>query len=110
MRRISMKKMLLALVMMVSASAYAGTTTINSVMSSVTATVMGDVTTKGPFHWAVGDTAAYKLNMGGMINGTMSMTIKDVQPTTVTIEQAMDLGFAGKQDCIEVIDSTNGSV
>lgn len=104
-----MKKMLMALVMMASVGASAATT-INTVMSSVNETVMGQIALNNPFNWVVGDTAVYNLTMATFIKGTMTMTIKDVQPTTVTIDQSMDLGFAGKQDCIEVIDSTTGAV
>jgi hypothetical protein len=51
-----MKKMLLALVMMASVGASAATT-INTVLSSVNETVMGQIALNSPFNWVVGDTA-----------------------------------------------------
>jgi hypothetical protein len=82
---------------------------MTTVMKSITEHTMADTAMKGPFNWVVGDTASYKLNLASFINGTMVMTIKDVQATTVTIQQDLDIQIQ-KQSCTEVIDSTNGQV
>lgn len=103
-----MKKMLLALAMFASVSASAAVN-LPVLMKTITAQTMGDAAARGPFNWVVGDTASYKLNLASFINGTMTMTIKDVQATTVTIQQDLDIQIQ-KQSCTEVIDSTNGSV
>lgn len=60
-------------------------------------------------HFAVGDTANYKMTISSF-GGTMVMKITAVTADAVTIDQAVDLGFLGKQDAIEVIDAHTGAV
>lgn len=103
------KKLLLALGLVVSVSAGASTN-INSLMSDISSAVLADVQAQSPFNWKVGDTASYKLNMGGFIQGKMVMTIKVVEPAKLVIAQDMDLGFAGKQSCEQTLNPNTGEV
>jgi len=57
-----------------------------------------------------GDNAAYSLQIASFIKGTMTMAVTDVGADGVWIDQAMDLGGAGKQDIKELIDPNTGAV
>lgn len=61
----------------------------------------------GAFNWKVGDTASYNMN-AGFVKGSMVMTITSINGNEVTINQKLDLGFLGKQDCDATIDASNG--
>lgn len=101
------KRIILALGLVVSFSAQAN---INTLVSEISASTFASMQLQSPFDWKVGDTASYKMNIGGLIQGTMVMAIKDVQPDSLTITQDMDLGFAGKQNCESVLNPNTGEV
>lgn len=71
--------------------------------------VLAGVVAQG-FNFVKGDSANYKLNMGGFINGTMAMLVADVGADGVWIHQDMDLGFMGKQNIQELIDPNTGEI
>jgi len=100
------KTILLALGLAVSVSANANTLT--TLMTDLNKVVVNNQETQSGFSWAVGDTANYKLSIGGFINGTMVMTIKSVAADAVVIGQDMDLGFMGKQSCDMTINPNTG--
>ena len=57
-----------------------------------------------------GDTASYSLNIASFIQGTMVMTVKSVSPSALVIDQNMDLGTFGKQDCVETVNPATGAL
>lgn len=59
------------------------------------------------FNWKVGDTSSYDMN-AGFVKGSMVMTITSINGNEVIINQKLDLGFLGKQDCDATIDASNG--
>ena len=90
--------------------ANASTNTINKLMVDTTRQILlTDVETFG-LHLKEGDQSSYKLNIGGFINGSMELTVKSVQADEVVINQNMDLGFLGKQNCDETINPNTGEV
>lgn len=60
--------------------------------------------------FVVGDTADYKLNMGGFINGTMKMSVKSIDADGIWMVQDVDLSFMGKQLMESLIDPATGQV
>lgn len=82
----------------------------NTVIEEISASTFSALQLQSPFDWKVGDTASYKMNLGGFIQGSMVLSIKDVQPDSLTITQDMDLGFAGKQNCEQVLNPNTGEV
>ncbi len=103
------KTILLALSLVLSFSAKAGTPTINDVVSNINNTILNDVDLRGPFNWVVGDTAKYNLK-GGIISGSMTMTIKAVSASELVIGQEVDMGFLGKQSCEMTINPQTGAL
>jgi len=59
--------------------------------------------------WKVGESADYKLNMGGFINGTMSKTVDHDEGNTVWLKQNIDLSF--QKQVMEVqMDRATGKI
>lgn len=100
------KSILLALGLTLSFSAQANFETFAYDISQA---MMADARVQGPFNFKVGDSASYKLNMGGFIPGTMDMKVTDVKADEVTISQVM--GIMGQnQDCVQVINPNTGEI
>ncbi len=83
--------------------------TIGTTAFEIGHAVLSDVEAMGPFKFAVGDEANYKLNMGGFISGTMQMKVKAVQADEVTITQVMSL-MGQNQNCEQVLNPNTGEV
>lgn len=58
--------------------------------------------------WKVGDQASYSLVIGSFIKGSMVMGVKAYDSNGLLLTQNMDLGFAGKQNCEVLIDTSTG--
>lgn len=99
----------LGLALSINAQATPATATINDLVSSVNKTILNDVDMQGPFNWVVGDTATYNLK-GGIISGSMAMTIKAVSASELVIGQELDMGFLGKQSCEMTINPQTGKL
>lgn len=84
-------------------------TNLFSVVQTQTQQIIQDVVTQG-LEFKKGDQTAYKLNMAGFINGTMTMLVEDVLTEGVWIAQDMDLGFMGKQNIRQLIDPVTGEI
>lgn len=59
--------------------------------------------------WVVGETADYKLNIGGFLNGTMKMLVRELTPEGFWIEQNIDL-MIQKQKVEILFDASTGQV
>lgn len=96
------------LALIVSMGAHASS--LESLAFDINQSMLADSEMNGPFHFAVGDEANYKLNMGGFINGTMAMKVAAVDTDgTVTINQDMSL-MGQNQNCVEVLNPNTGEV
>jgi hypothetical protein len=91
-------------------STFASATTINQVVFDTSLKILSDVVTQGPFHFVVGDQTNYKMNIGGFINGTMSITVKTVADDEVVLAQDIDMSFLGKQACEQTFNPNTGAV
>jgi hypothetical protein len=96
-------KLFLAMGLMLSVSANASS--VNDILTTTQQMVMADANTLVEFK--VGDMTSYKLKVA-VINGTIKMTCTAVNGAEVTLRQEADLGFAGKQDCTIVMDTSTG--
>ena len=106
-------KLVLTIGLLVSFTAGAKTPSITDVMvrmgQQVVAHGGGTVIPEG-LTFTKGDASNYNLQIGSIIKGTMNMLVMDVGADGVWIQQAMDLGFAGKQDMRELIDPNTGEI
>ena len=97
------KKFVLAVGLMLSFGANAAT--INDLAVSLNQTLMSELAPG--FDWKVGDSASYSLNMG-FVKGSMVMTITGLTADELTLQQDLDLGFAGKQNCEMKLNPNTG--
>ena len=105
------RSLVLALSLFVGAAASAKTATITDVMVQATQQMfVQDGLIPAGLHFTKGDQAKYDMQIASFIKGTMEMNVMDVGADGVWIQQAMDLGFAGKQDIRELIDPATGAV
>lgn len=102
------RALLIAAGIFASVAASAKTANIYDVLRSVNQAIVTDAEPLG-LNWAVGDTAAYTLDMS-FIKGSMVYTIKSITGSEAVIAQNVDLSFAGKQDCEITIDMGNGAL
>lgn len=70
--------------------------------------VFSDVETRG-LNWAVGDTANYKLDIGGFIKGTMEMIVKSVNGSEAVLTQNMSV-MGQAQNCEMTLNLNTGEV
>jgi hypothetical protein len=102
------KTIIAALGLILSLSAHANN--FEALAFDINQSMLAQTQMEGPFHFAVGDEASYKLNMGGFLNGTMGMKVAAVDADgTVTINQDMSL-MGQSQNCVEVLNPNTGEV
>jgi hypothetical protein len=99
-----MKNLLIATLLLGSLSAKA--MNFQTLVNEITTQAIESSDARGMFDFKVGDTANYSLKMG-FIPGTMTMTVTDVQPSEVTLNQTVSL-FGQKQECITKMDPNTG--
>lgn len=71
--------------------------------------LMQDFVTENALGWKVGDTNSYKLNMGGFINGTMKMYVREFVGDDAWMVQDIDL-MIQKQKVEALIDTNTGEL
>jgi hypothetical protein len=102
------KSFILAASMVVAVSANAYTTVSESIFASQQKSIQQAVVTEG-LDWKVGQENDYKLNMGGFINGTMVMTVREVGADGIWMVQDVDL-MIQKQKIEVLIDPNTGAI
>lgn len=70
--------------------------------------ILDEVRTQG-LPWKVGDTAEYSLNLGGFIDGSMVMLVREETAEGVWLQQDIDLQFQ-KQKVETLFDKETGQV
>lgn len=60
-------------------------------------------------NWKVGDRNEYNVNMS-IIKGTIVMTVREIVSEGIWVDQAVDLGFAGKQNASMLYDANTGEL
>ncbi|MBC7742791.1 MAG: hypothetical protein H7061_11365 [Bdellovibrionaceae bacterium] len=103
-----MKSLVLAAAMIVSVSAQAYNTVAESIFASQQAHIQTSVQTQG-LNWKVGDENNYKLNMGGFINGTMKMSVREIGADGAWLVQDVDL-MIQKQKIEILLDMNTGVI
>lgn len=77
--------------------------------STVQAAAMAEAARAG-LNWKVGDTASYKISVGGFINGTSVSQVREDVGDGFWMQQDMDLGFAGKQKIEILFNKADGAI
>jgi hypothetical protein len=102
------KSLLVAAAMIVPASAQAYNTVAESIFATQQAQIQGTVVAQG-LNWKVGDENNYKLNMGGFLNGTMKMSVREVSADGIWLVQDVDLQIQ-KQKIEILLDPNTGAI
>jgi hypothetical protein len=102
------KSLILAAALVVSTSAQASDSIATFLFQKQIAQIQGEVTAQG-LNWHVGDTTNYNLNMGGFINGTMKMYVREITADGIWMNQDVDVVI--QKSKIEVLlNSATGEV
>lgn len=102
------KSLIVAASMVVAVSANAYNTVAESLFASQQTQIQAAVVTQG-LNWKVGQENNYKLNMGGFINGTMKMSVREITADGIWMVQDVDL-MIQKQKIEALIDANTGAV
>ena len=102
------KSLILVAALVVSTSAQASNSIGMFLFQKQIVQVQGVIKAQG-LNWKVGDTNNYKLNMGGFINGTMKMYVREIAADGIWMNQDVDLMI--QKSKIEVLlNPANGEV
>lgn len=102
------KSFIVAAALVVSTSAQAYNTVAEALFASQQANIQEAVVTFG-LDWKVGQENNYKLNMGGFLNGTMKMYVREIIADGIWMVQDVDLSIQ-KQKVEVLIDPSNGQI
>lgn len=102
------KSLVLAASVFVAVSAQAYNTVSESIFASQQAQLQESVVTMG-LDWKVGQENNYKLNMGGFLNGTMKMFVREIGADGIWLVQDVDL-MIQKQKIEVLIDPNTGAI
>jgi hypothetical protein len=102
------KSLLIVAAMAVSTSAQAYNTLAEAVFATQQTQLQESVVATG-LDWKVGQENNYKLNMGGFLNGTMKMYVREVIADGIWMVQDIDLSIQ-KQKVEVLIDPNNGQI
>ena len=102
------KSLILAATLVASVSAHAYTTLGEAVFATQQQQIQESVVTEG-LNWIVGQENNYKLNMGGFIQGTMKMSVREIGADGAWLVQDIDLSIQ-KQKVEVLIDLNNGQI
>ena len=102
------KSLVIATAMIVSTSAQAYNTVAEAIFASQQTQIQEAVVAFG-LDWKVGQENNYKLNMGGFLNGTMKMYVREIAADGIWMVQDVDLSIQ-KQKIEVLIDPANGQI
>jgi hypothetical protein len=102
------KSLILAATIAVSTAAQAHNTLAEALFSQQLPAIQSSVVTQG-LNWKVGQENNYKLSMGGFLNGTMKMWVREVIADGIWMVQDIDLSIQ-KQKVEVLIDPSNGQI
>ncbi len=97
-----------AALVVVAGAAHAGNTVSESLFIAQQAAIHDGVVTQG-LNWKVGDENNYKLNMGGFLNGTMKMSVREIGADGIWLVQDVDL-MIQKQKIEVLLDPNTGAI
>ena len=102
------KSLVLAASLTIAVSANAYTTVAESIFASQQATLTESIVAQG-LNWQVGQENNYKLNMGGFLNGTMKMFVREITADGIWLVQDVDLSIQ-KQKIEVLLDPNTGAI
>lgn len=102
------KSLLVAAAMIVSASAHAHNTIAESIFATQLPHIQKAAVTEG-VDWKVGDTNNYKLNLGGFLNGTMKMFVREISADGIWLVQELNMQIQ-KQTVEMLMDPNTGEI
>jgi sporulation protein YlmC with PRC-barrel domain len=102
------KSLIVAAALVVSTSAHAYNTLAEVVFATQQTQIQQGVVAQG-LNWKVGQENNYKLNMGGFLNGTMKMSVREVGADGIWLVQDIDLSIQ-KQKVEVLLDPNNGQI
>lgn len=102
------KSLVFAATLVVSAIASANSTVVEALFASQLPHIQSTVVAQG-LDWKVGQECNYKLNVGGFLNGTMKMYVREIVEEGIWIVQDIDMSIQ-KQKIEILIDPANGQV
>lgn len=102
------KAIIAALGLAFTVQASAAPTVFDVARSVQQAAIMEQAHTQG-LDWKVGDSNVYALNMS-IIQGSMTMTLREISADGFWLDQTMDMGFAGKQQAQMLLDPNTGEI
>lgn len=102
------KSIVIVAALVLSTAAQASNTVAGFLFEKQLSSIQQNVKTFGP-DWKVGDACDYKLNMGGFLNGTMKMYIREIGADGIWLVQDVDL-MIQKQKVEMLLDANTGEV
>lgn len=102
------KSIVIAAALVISTAAQASNSISGFLFNQTVKQIQNNIHTYGP-NWKVGDECDYKLNMGGFLNGTMKMYIRDIGADGIWMVQDVDL-MIQKQKTDILIDPNTGEI
>ncbi len=102
------KSIVIAAALVITSAAQASNSVAGFLFEKQISTIQQNIKTFGP-NWAVGDTCDYKLNMGGFLNGTMKMYVREIGADGMWIVQEVDM-MIQKQTVEMLLDTATGEV
>lgn len=103
-----LKSLIIAATLVATVSANAYTTLAEVLFASQQQQIQESVVTEG-LNWVVGQENNYKLNMGGFLQGTMKMSVREIGADGAWLVQDVDL-MIQKQKIEVLIDLSNGQI
>lgn len=98
------KSLIIAAALVVSTAAQASESIATFLFQKQMVQIQGVIKAQG-LNWHVGDTNNYKLNMGGFLNGTMKMYVREIAADGIWMNQDVDLTI--QKSKIEVLLNPN---
>lgn len=104
-----MKHLLMACALLIGVQGYTAETYFDAASEVQAQVISAQIAEGRALDWKVGDANNYKLNIGGFINGTMVMKVRENTADGIWVDQDMDL--AGQKQKIEMLfDASSGAV
>jgi len=103
-----LKSLIIAAALVISTAAQASQSMGQFLFAGQVQLLQNEVVAQG-LNWKVGDANDYKLNMGGFINGTMKMYVREITADGIWMVQDVDL-MIQKQKIEVLIDANTGEI
>ncbi len=104
-----MRNLLVTCALLFGANSFASDTYLSAIADVQVQSMTAHIAEGRALNWKVGDANNYKLNIGGFINGTMTMKVRENMSEGIWVDQDMDL--SGQKQKVETLfDATTGAV